>query len=150
MALEMRIVGPKWERSLASFFSALRGPTESCFHPHPFTDEYAKSLARYGGRDLYYLLVDGETILAYGMLRGWDEGYETPSLGIAVRPENQGQGLGELMMHFLHNAARRMGSREIRLKVYKENASAQNLYRRLGYQFEQKEEKGQIVGRLKL
>jgi acetyltransferase-like isoleucine patch superfamily enzyme len=35
------------------------------------------------------------------MLRGWDEGCEVPSLGIAVRTSAQGRGLGRLMMAHL-------------------------------------------------
>jgi [ribosomal protein S18]-alanine N-acetyltransferase len=84
------------------------------------------------------------------MLRGWDEGYDVPSLGIAVHPESRGQGLGELLMHFLHCAARRKGAREIMLKVYKENTAAYQLYLRLGYRFDGEEQKGQLVGRLAL
>jgi hypothetical protein len=47
---------------------------EFYFHPHPFTDDSTKTLARYCGKDLYYLLVDDNKVLAYGMLRGWDQG----------------------------------------------------------------------------
>jgi len=88
--------------------------------------------------------------LAYGILRGWDQGYEIPSLGIAVHPEARGGKLGELMMHFLHSAARRKGARQVRLKVYGKNVSARNLYIKLGYKFDTVEEGGQLVGRLKL
>ena len=150
MALEIRIVNPEWEQPLAEFFAAIRMSGEQYFHPHPFTDESAKTLAQYSGRDLYYLLVDGNTVLAYGILRGWDQGFEVPSLGIAVRPEARGGKLGELMMHLLHNAARRNGARQVRLKVYSGNTAARNLYSKLGYTFDSVEEEGQLVGILEL
>jgi ribosomal protein S18 acetylase RimI-like enzyme len=148
--LEIRTVSPEWEQPLGDFFKAIGISCEEYFHPHAFTEEFAKALVQYCGKDLYYLLVDGKTVLAYGILRGWDQGYEIPSLGIVVLPEAQGGKLGELMMHFLHGAARRKGARQVRLKVYRSNASARNLYRKLGYRFDPIEEEGQLVGRLDL
>ena len=150
MPLEIRLLSPEWEHALARFFSGLRGPAEAHFHPHPFTDETAKQLAHYRGEDLYYVLVDGGTVLAYGMLRGWDEGYEIPSLGIAVDSHHRGRGFGELLMHFLHSAARMKGAEKIRLKVYKDNLSACDLYRKLGYQLEENGPEEQLVGILVL
>jgi ribosomal protein S18 acetylase RimI-like enzyme len=150
VAFELRVVSPEWEESLADFFAVILMSGEKYFHPHPFTPESAKAIAQHCGEDLYYVLVDGKTVLAYGILRGWDQGYEIPSLGIAVHPEARGGKLGELMMHFLHSAARRKGARQIRLKVYSGNASARTLYAKLGYKFDSVEEEGQLIGRLEL
>jgi ribosomal protein S18 acetylase RimI-like enzyme len=150
MALEVRAVTPEWEKPLAEFFEVICESHDPFFHPHPFTGEFAKTIAYYRGKDLYYLLVDEKEILAYGMLRGWDEGYEVPSLGIVVRPKSRGSKLGELMMHFLHAAARRNGARHIRLKVYAANTAARSLYERLGYQFAEEAGECQLVGKLQL
>ena len=150
MAVEIRTVSPEWERPLAEFFGAIQRSGETSFHPHPLTEESAKAIAQYQGKDLYYLLVDGSAVFAYGMLRGWDEGYEIPSLGIAVHPESRGGRLGELMMHFLHAAARLKGARLVRLKVHHENTVARNLYAKLGYRFDSVEEDSQLVGKLEL
>jgi ribosomal protein S18 acetylase RimI-like enzyme len=150
MALEIRVLSQEWLQPLANFFEVIRKSGGLHFHPHPFTDATAKMLAEYSGSDLYYLLVDGGQVLAYGLLRGWDQGYEIPSLGIAVHPEARGRKLGELMMHFLHTAARRKGARQVRLKVYSENVSARSLYVKLGYRFDTAAEDGQLVGRLDL
>lgn len=150
MALEINLVSPVWEQPLAQFFAVIRESGEQFFHPHPFTDDSAKVISQYSGSDLYYLLVDGKQVLAYGILRGWDEGYDVPSLGILVHPQARGGKLGELMMYFLHCAARRKGSRQVRLKVYSENTSARSLYAKLGYKFDSAEENGQLVGKLEL
>lgn len=150
MALEVRVVSAEWRQPLAEFFAAIRESGEQFFHPHPFTDEFAETLAHYRGKDLYYLLVNGETVLAYGMLRGWDDGYETPSIGIAVHPESRGARLGELLMHFLHGAARQRGARRARLKVYSDNSTARSLYMKLGYTFGVAGEDGQMIGTLEL
>lgn len=150
MAFEIRIIGPEWQRPLADFFAAIRMSEEHHFHPHPFTDEAAIEIANYCGNDLYYLVVSDKTVLAYGMLRGWDEGFEVPSLGIAVHPSFRGRKLGELLMHFLHAAARQKGARKIRLKVYAENSTGRNLYSKIGYSFNSAEGDGQLIGILEL
>lgn len=131
------LMAPEWEEAFGEFLLALRANgDEATFHPHPLTSDQAASMARYSGRDLYYLVVDRGRVLAYGMLRGWDEGYEVPSLGIAVDPAERGHGLGLCLMHFLHFAARERGARAIRLTVSVANRSAIELYERLGYRFE--------------
>jgi len=94
--------------------------------------------------------VDGNVVLAYGILRGWDEGYAIPSLGIAVHPDARGTALGELLMHFLHGAARQRGARRVRLKVYSDNLAARSLYAKLGYNFDSVVEDGQLIGTLEL
>jgi ribosomal protein S18 acetylase RimI-like enzyme len=86
----------------------------------------------------------GSEVLAYGMLRGWESGFEIPSLGIAVHPLHRGTGVARAFMLFLHDAARGRGARRIRLKVYPDNLAALRLYTALGYQVVG-EESGQLV-----
>lgn len=135
-ALEIRRLAPEFEKSLVVFFKALRTGSEvSLFHPHPLNAETASLLSKSTGLDLYYLMMIGDTILAYGMLRGWDEGYQVPSLGLAVHPDFRGRGLGDLLLNFLHAAARQRGAKSIRLKVYTDNAKAVKLYKKYCYKF---------------
>ncbi|MGH7780953.1 MAG: GNAT family N-acetyltransferase [Candidatus Binataceae bacterium] len=149
-ALEFRQLTPEWSESLGHMFAVLRerGEDEQ-FHPHPLTAEHAESLGSYSGKDLYYVAVSNGTVVGYGMLRGWDEGYEVPSLGIALHPSARGTGLGEAFMKFLHVAAGREGAKRIRLRVDKTNLRAKRLYERLGYCFKD-EDSGQLVGYLVL
>lgn len=146
VALEFRMLTPELEGALTDFFLDLAASeTSKYFHPHPFTAEEARKLCRRKGEDLYYAAIVGGRILGYGMLRGWDEGYEVPSLGIALRPGDRGIGLGRSFMVFLHAAARFRRAKRIRLKVYPDNASAVNLYKSLGYHFGDASA-GQLVG----
>jgi hypothetical protein len=69
------------------------------------------------------------------MLRGWDEGYPVPSLGIAVRTSDHGRGLGRTMMEHLHVEARRRGATVVRLRVHPDNTKARRLYESLGYAY---------------
>src|SRR6185503_6378785 len=76
---------------------------------------------------------------------GWDEGFEVPSLGIALHPQARGNGLGRRFMLFLHQEAQARGARRVRLKVYPDNLGAVHLYDSLGYHFEAREH-DQLVG----
>lgn len=145
--LEIRSLNNSLERSLLDFFGALvEAGDNEYFHPHPFDPQEAQRLANYAGPDLYYVLVEGNQVLGYGMLRGWEEGYEIPSLGIAIHPLARGLGLGKLLMLFLHASARRCGAARVRLKVYADNQPAICLYEKLGYVFLEKDNDGQLVG----
>ena len=122
---------PATASELAELFAAV-DPTY--FHPHPLTPECAADIASYKGRDVYLVLRDEGRPVAYGFLRGWDEGYAVPSLGIAVRTDAQGRGFGRSMMEQLHDVARERGARQIRLRVHPDNVGARRLYESLGYQ----------------
>lgn len=149
-SLEFCRLRPPLQMCLTAFFEALNARGDDrWFHPHPFTAVEAARLCAYQGRDLYYAAVARDAVLAYGMLRGWDEGYETPSLGIAVHPDARGLGLARTFMGFLHTAASLQGARRVRLKVYPENAAARRLYESLGYRLELAAD-GQLLGVLDL
>jgi len=134
---------------LAVLFAALCEHNDHrLFHPHPLTAETAAALAEQhahphtvlANRDEYHVVLDcdagrGEQIVAYGMLRGWAEGFEVPSLGIAVHPQHRGRGIARQFMQHLHRVAVGRGAERVRLKVYRHNQAAVGLYKSLGYSF---------------
>ena len=130
--VEFRLVGSGDGRLTAEIFTDI---DETFFGPHPFTRDEARRIAHQSGRDAYALLVDDGRAVAYGTLRGWDEGYPIPSLGIAVRTSAQGRGLGRLMMAHLHAEAARRGATLVRLRVHPDNVRARRLYESLGYAY---------------
>jgi ribosomal protein S18 acetylase RimI-like enzyme len=148
--IEFRALGPDLAVRLGLFFESLRvNGDERFFHPHPLTHDEAVRRCADRGLDLYYAAVSGSEVLAYGMLRGWSEGYAVPSLGIAVAPAYRGCGLARPFMAFLHAAARWRGAPAVRLKVYEANTAARELYRSLGYRYEPAEG-AQLLGVLNL
>lgn len=121
---------------LSNFFDVLRNSgDEKYFHPHPLTRQEAEFKCESKGLDLFYVLKGGESVIGYGILRGWDEGYEIPSLGIVTHPRYRGHGYGRILMNNLHAAAQWRGAEQIRLKVYRTNTSAKIFYESLGYYF---------------
>jgi len=141
MNVDFRIVGPGDEATLVEIFSDI---DEAFFSPHPFTRHEARRIVKEDGRDVYAVLVEDGRAVAYGMLRGWKEGYAVPSLGIAVRTSAQGRSLGRLMMAHLHGEARRRGATVVRLRVRPDNARARRLYESLGYSYAG-DERGELV-----
>ena len=89
-------------------------------------------------------------MVGYIMLRGWDEGFQIPSLGICVHPAWQGFGVGRLLMQAAICVARLRRSPAVRLKVYPDNLRAIELYRSLGFTFSGQTENGQMVAVLGL
>jgi ribosomal-protein-alanine N-acetyltransferase len=137
--------------ALADFFAALvAAGDDRFFHPHPFTNADARRVCAHAGRDLYLVATDAGRVVAYGLLRGWDAGFDVPSLGIAVHPNERGSGVARAFMHYLHAAARRHGAPRVRLKVYPDNLAARTLYESLGYVFTEKAADGQLIGLLDL
>jgi ribosomal-protein-alanine N-acetyltransferase len=135
---------------LAIFFVRLRNAGfEKFFHPHPLTEQEAVTRANYSGRDFYCVMLQTDAVIGYGMLRGWDEGYTVPSLGIAVDPLLQGKGYGHMLMNFLHTAATERGATQIRLKADSQNHRAIELYRSLGYVFQETKDR-ELIGFLTL
>ncbi len=143
-------LAPVHVSSLARLFDRLReAGAEDFFHPHPLTAQEADDRAKYSGRDFYCVMTRHDEVIGYGMLRGWDEGYDVPSLGIALDPSMTGRGYGKLLMNFLHDIARKRGAAKVRLKVDPGNQPAINLYRSLGYKLEEQSD-GQLIGFLDL
>jgi ribosomal-protein-alanine N-acetyltransferase len=136
---QFKILAPsqELEEPLTAFFVSLKDSGDAdFFHPHPLTAEQARRLSCYAGKDSYYLIVEDGEVVGYGMLRGWDEGYTNPTLGIAIAPSQRGTGLASAFVEFLHGEARRRGAKRVLLKVYSNNVAAIRLYKRIGYRFE--------------
>jgi ribosomal protein S18 acetylase RimI-like enzyme len=129
-SLRCRSVAPADADVLAEL---LRGIDSAYFQPHAMTEEQAARITQLHGRDVYLMgFVSGRAV-AYGMLRGWDEGYSVPSLGVGVRRDTLRNGYGRSLMLALHDAARQRGATQVRLRVHPDNTAARALYRSLGY-----------------
>lgn len=150
VSFEIRRVTPEMQPALERLFAVLSAAKEEQFFlPHPLTSEQAGVITQYTGNDYYALAFSDDIAIAYGLLRGWDAGYEIPSLGISVHPDFRRHGIGLAMMHYLHAAAALRGSQKIRLRVNRNNVRATKLYQDLGYHFED-DQREFLVGYLTL
>ncbi len=136
LKIEYVNVSSAWVDGLTNLFEALiLNGDDVNFHPHPLTLEMVNELVDYEGEDLYCLQVMKDKVTGYGMLRGWDEGYKIPSLGIAIHPHYHGQGFASHFMEYLHIQAEQKGARKVMLKVHSRNKKAFRIYERMGYSF---------------
>lgn len=135
---------------LALFREILDDPASGGFRPHPYDAETASRLVRHAGLDAYLVAQAEGTFVAYGMLRGWDEGYSVPSLGIYLSPGLRGTGAADPLMHDLHRIAARAGATQVRLTVDASNERAIRLYRRLGYRLRPHAQPDRLVGVVEL
>lgn len=148
VSVEIVTLRPTHVPLLVELFARIANdPRAIRFHPHPFTTAEAERICHHGGHDKYLALLVDDRFVAYGMLRGWDEGFSVPSLGIYVAPELHGSGAARHMMNHLHLTARLSGAKCIRLKVYADNLTAYKLYVSMGYDFSgAADQGGQLVG----
>lgn len=150
-SLEIVKFSPRWRGGLKKFFRALSENGDiNFFCPHPTDEKTISDLAHYNGRDLYYVIVEEGRVLGYGLLRGWDEGYQVPSLGIAIHPMVRGKELGKILMSFLHVVASRRGADKVRLRVLKNNEKAISFYKRFSYIFEEDSNQAEYLVGFKL
>jgi ribosomal protein S18 acetylase RimI-like enzyme len=124
--------------ALLSFFGSLTEQDRCFFHPHLFDARTAQGICHNPGKDVFAAGFQHSEVKAYGMLRGWNDGFEVPRLGIATGPSARGQGWSDGMMDYLHQVARDAGALRVELKVDVRNTAAIALYRRHGYQFPEK------------
>ena len=138
--------------ALAAFFRSLAEDTRATahFHPHPLDGPTAERIASYADRDLYLGYFAGGEILGYGLLRGWDDGYDVPSFGVAVRADARESGIGSALLGACIEAARQRGASTLMLKVHQDNARALEWYLTAGFEVVGATDDGQHLCHLSL
>ena len=133
----IRRLGPDNVDQLLSIFSEIEiTGMDTFFKPHPFTAQEAERICQYTGKDLYIGGFEGDSMFAYGLLRGWDQGCPNPTLGIYLCQDIRGKGLGRWFLNQLHRLAASWGSSHVFLTVRRENTRAISLYEKVGYVLE--------------
>lgn len=132
--IESLLLRPGREHQLAQFFADLAAAGDKkYFNPHSGDLESLKMLAENPGKDLYFIFAQENSILAYGLLRGWNEGFAVPSLGVAVHPGARSKGIACFVLDYLEATARNRHAPAVRLRVRLDNPRAISLYERRGY-----------------
>jgi ribosomal protein S18 acetylase RimI-like enzyme len=131
--LIIRQIGPEDVKKLVTFFiENNRREITQHFHPFQLTEDQALRLVYHPGKDRYYLALAGDVIVGFGMLRGWNEGFEIPSFGMFVGHDHQGTGVGrKLAVEILEDA--KTLANTVRLTVNTDNFPAIGLYRSLNF-----------------
>jgi ribosomal protein S18 acetylase RimI-like enzyme len=119
--------------ALKEFNDNLSVPSKTLFNPHIYTEEIIKQVIRRSeeGLDRSYAAWTGNQIIAYFFL--WDMDTPTPLLGIGIRDDFQGLGLGRTLMEILIEDAKEALKDGIELTTMPGNDAAFNLYKKMGF-----------------
>ena len=98
-------------------------------HSHPWSEKLF--LSNFGQRYFNHVLLDNENVLGYFVASA--VAGEVTLMNIAISPEKQGQGAGQLLLQFLLDYSRSNNQQEIWLEVRVSNHSAIHLYQKLGF-----------------
>jgi RimJ/RimL family protein N-acetyltransferase len=89
--------------------------------------------------------LEGRIVGGANLQRGrWAKNAHTADLGIAIRREFRGRGIGEVLLRAGLEWAREVGIRKVKLGVFATNDRAIALYRKLGFEVEARL-KGEVV-----
>lgn len=110
-------------------------PPEYMHYFSPFHFDEATLLAILAGsqQDVYMGFFWDGALIAFFMLRGWDEGYEIPAYGVVVDHRYRNRGLGRLTLEMSKTICKLRSVKRLMLKVHPENYSAKHLYESTGF-----------------
>lgn len=100
------------------------------FHPHSFNLKALREISN-SKKDHYFSMVLDGKIIGYSFLRLF--GYEIPSFGCCIRKGYENKGYGTVLTRWTVNKAKELGYNKVILKTYKENISAQKIYKKVGF-----------------
>src|SRR5213593_1360375 len=133
-SLAIRRVQPSDLAALATFLEKNNtAEVRRYFSPFPLDEHTARRLCREDHRDLFFVAICGDEIIGLSMLRGWEEGFDVPSVGILIDRSYTGLGLGRRRTECTLNKANDSECARVRLSVYATNVRAVELYRSVGF-----------------
>jgi len=127
-------LGPKDEEALTRFFLENNRPEiTDLFRAFAMDATSAKRICHGPRRDRYFAMYEGEMIVCFGMLRGWDEGYEVPTFGLTADHRSNGRGHGWRMWRWAIGLARDLGAKKLRITTDLKNAIILGMAAKLGF-----------------
>lgn len=134
MSLEARELTPADVEALGDLFQANdTRETRRQFSPFALDRAVARRLLESPHLDRFFGGWNEGRLMAFGMLRGWDEGYAVPSFGLLLDAAARGRGLSQAMVAFGLGLARRLGCNEVRATVNASNLPSLRMLERAGY-----------------
>jgi len=102
---------------------------ENKSHSHPWSEKLF--LSNFGQRYFNHILLQDEQVIGYFVASA--VAGEVTLMNIAISPEKQGQGAGQVLLQFLLDFSRENAEQEVWLEVRASNQSAIHLYQKLGF-----------------
>lgn len=125
------------ERALSEFYTSLSDETRFFFEPYRDTSPGGLENVVHRavtGEDLSFAVVDGRGGI-FAHIYVVDIARDVPHVGIGLRDDYQGLGLGRLFFGYLLSVARhKLGKKQIGLTVLKHNRRGITMYRTFGFE----------------
>jgi len=123
---------------IIDFFNSFSDQTRFFFTPHEIVPDSLKWMVKEIPNDKNYSrfmagIIDNGTEIMVGYVFFWDWLKKIPWFGIGVRDAYQGMGLGNKLMKFAIDYARKSGKGGILLTTKKSNIRAQAIYKKFGF-----------------
>ncbi len=102
------------------------------FNPFLFDEDTLRSVLSKVHEDVFEGLYHGDRLIGLMMLRGWNEGYEVPTLGVMIDEQHRNYGLMTLTVEVAKVICRMRKVRRIMYKAHPDNVPAKSATR-LGF-----------------
>ncbi|MBQ7363042.1 MAG: GNAT family N-acetyltransferase [Clostridia bacterium] len=133
MSFTVRELGASDESLVNEFFDAMGGESRALFNRRDYNRRGALKYCRTKDKTRrYYVFLSEEKIAGYVFFLDFHT--TVPELGIALRDELAGQGIGGELMRFAIDTAREAGAGGIQLTTHVANVRAQALYEKHGFE----------------
>ena len=120
------------EPLVIEFFDAMGGETRALFNRRGYNLRGALRACRTEDKTRKYIaFLSDEKMIGYAFFLDYDKG--VPELGLAVRDDMRGMGIGRSICTYAIEHARREGFGGIYLTTHLANVRAQALYEKLGF-----------------
>ena len=130
--IRLREIAEGDEKRVNRFFDAMGGESRALFNRRDYNRKKAlRACIRRDTDRLFYMAELDEEMAGYVFFLDWDT--TVPELGIALRDELQGQGLGKHLMEFAVTLSQNAGKGGIQLTTHVANLRAQALYEAAGF-----------------
>jgi RimJ/RimL family protein N-acetyltransferase len=121
------------------------------FTPFPFDKPSLYKRLSTSKRDRYWGMINDGELVAFFMLRGFDEGYKRPSFGVYVAQQWNGRGLATQALQYALMWCKEHKVPAVMLKVHDKNTRARRVYEAMGFQLlEHDKDTGQAVMEIRL
>lgn len=101
-------------------------------------------------RDVYSGVFWRENLIGVFMLRGWDDGYETPSFGVVIDEKYRGGAFLGITLDVAKIICRLAGARRLMAKAHPDNATRRTVLRLGFHQAGVEESTGNVIYHLEL
>jgi RimJ/RimL family protein N-acetyltransferase len=133
--LTLRLLEPSDEPALAALFEANNVPEViRWFDPFPLGSDTARTLSRGKGLDLYWGVWSRADLVAFSMVRGWEDRHPHPAYGCLVDRRQQGRGIGGTSTVLALEDLRERSVPEVRARIHDDNVASLRMLVRAGFE----------------